>query len=463
MTAFSNSAAQRDIESLIHPYTNMVRHKDKGPLIIARGEGVRVFDDRGKPYIEALAGLWCVSFGWGEKELVKAATKQMEALGFYHGFTHKSANPMIDLAEKLKAIAPVPMSKVFFANSGSEANDTQVKLVWYINNALGRPKKKKIISRIKAYHGVTIAAASLTGLPNNHRDFDLPIAGILHADCPHHYRFAEAGESEEAFATRMADNLEALILKEGPETVAAFIAEPIMGAGGVILPPKTYFPKIQAVLRKYDVLMIADEVITGFGRTGNMFGCQTFGIEPDSISVAKAVTSAYLPLSAVLLNEKMASALIQNSGKIGVFGHGFTYSGHPVAAAVGVRTLELMEERNLLGHVRKVAPRFQKRLAALGDHPLVGEARGVGLIGGIELVADKKSKRAFAPAGPVGLHLAERAQENGVIVRNMIDVIGFCPPLIISEAEIDEMFDRVTKALDETLDHVSRNDLARAA
>jgi len=463
MTAFSNSAAERDIQSLIHPYTNMVRHKDVGPLIIARGEGVRVYDDRGKPYIEALAGLWCVSFGWGEKELIKAATKQMEALGFYHGFTHKSAGPMIDLAEKLKAIAPVPMSKVFFANSGSEANDTQVKLVWYINNALGRPKKKKIISRIKGYHGVTVAAASLTGLPNNHRDFDLPIAGILHADCPHHYRFAEAGESEEQFATRMADNLEKLIIKEGPETVAAFIAEPIMGAGGVILPPKTYFPKIQAVLRKYDVLMIADEVITGFGRTGNMFGCQTFDIQPDSISVAKAVTSAYLPLSAVLLSDKMAAPLIQNSGKIGVFGHGFTYSGHPVAAAVGVRTLELMEERDLLGHVRKVAPRFQKRLAQIGQHPLVGEARGVGLIGGLELVADKKTKRAFAPAGPVGSHLSERAQANGVIVRNMIDVIGLCPPLIISEAEIDEMFDRVTKALDETLDHVSKNGLAQAA
>ncbi|MBM3556195.1 MAG: aspartate aminotransferase family protein [Alphaproteobacteria bacterium] len=461
MNVISNSAARRDIESLVHPYTNLRKHEQVGPTIITKGKGVRVFDDRGKGYIEGLAGLWCVSLGWGEEELIAAATEAMRNVGFYHTFAHKSAMPTIDLADRLKQIAPFAVDKVFFANSGSEANDSQVKLVWYINNALGRPRKKKIISRIKAYHGVTIASASLTGLPNNHRDFDLPIAGILHADCPHHYRFAEAGESEEAFATRLAGNLEKLILKEDPETVAAFIAEPIMGAGGVIVPPATYFQKIQAVLRKYDVLMIVDEVITGFARTGNMWGSTTFGIEPDSMSLAKAVTSAYLPLSAVLMGEKMVKPLYDNSAKIGVFGHGFTYSGHPVPAAVGLKTIELMERRDIVGHVRKVMPLFQKRLRALADHPLVGEVRGVGLIGAIELVADKKTKRSFEIKNAVAAHCAGRCEHHGLIVRPLLDTIALCPPLIITEAEIDEVFAMLSKALDDTLDHVSRNDLAK--
>src|SRR4029453_13357646 len=269
-------------------------------------------------------------------------------------------------------ITPVPTSKVFFCNSGSEANDTQVKLVWYMNNALGRPNKKKIASRLKAYHGVTIASASLTGLPNNHRDFDLPIANILHTDCPHHYRFAEAGESEEAFASRCAANLEKLILAEGPETIAPFIPEPVMGAGGVIVPPKTYFEKIQPILRKYDILLIADEVICGFGRTGNMFGSETFGIKPDIIPVAKALSSSYLPISAAIINEKVYAAVRDNSGKIGTFGHGHTYSVHPVSAAVALETLKIYEERDIMSQVRRVAPALQNALRRLAGHPLVG-------------------------------------------------------------------------------------------
>jgi 4-aminobutyrate--pyruvate transaminase len=345
---------------------------------------------------------------------------------------------------------PVKMSKVFFNNSGSEANDTAMKLVWYYNNALGRPRKKKIISRLKAYHGVTVATASLTGLTPNHRDFDLPIANIRHADCPHHYRYAHPGESEEDFATRLAESLDLQIQREDPETVAAFIAEPVMGAGGVILPPRTYFEKIQRVLKKHDVLLIADEVICGFGRTGNMFGSETYGLKPDILTLAKAVSSAYLPLSATIISEDIYQAMLKQSDKLGAFSHGFTYSGHPVCCAVALEALNIYAERDMIGQVRKVAPRFQQGLQRLAAHPLVGEARGVGLIGAIELVRDKASKASFDASQGVAASVGAICQENGLIVRPLAgDVIALCPPLIVTEAEIDEIWRRVGKALDE--------------
>ncbi|AWJ90730.1 aspartate aminotransferase family protein [Azospirillum baldaniorum] len=443
-----NSAASRDKAYFLHPYTNLHAHETQGPLIIERGEGVRVFDDSGKEYIEGLASLWCVSLGWGEERLVEAATRQMRKLPTYHVFGHKSHEPGIDLAERLIKLAPVPMSKVFFANSGSEANDTAVKLVWYYNNALGRPEKKKILSRVKAYHGVTVATASLTGLVNNHRDFDLPIARIQHTDCPHHYRFAEPGESEEDFATRLAESLEALILAEGPETIAAMFAEPVMGAGGVIVPPATYFAKIQPILKKYDILLVADEVICGFGRTGNFWGSQTMGMQPDILTCAKQLSSGYLPISAVMVSDAVYRACVEESKKIGTFGHGYTYSAHPVAAAVAIETLKIYEERDLVGHVRAVAPLFQRRLKALADHPLVGEARGVGLIGALELVADKETKTPFDPVGRAGAVVNGLSQENGLIIRAMGDSVAVCPPLVIGEEDINRMFDRLTTALD---------------
>ncbi|MBI3451659.1 MAG: aminotransferase class III-fold pyridoxal phosphate-dependent enzyme [Rhodospirillales bacterium] len=318
MTPRGNSLASRDIASLVHPYTNLKVHEKEGPLVITRGEGIYIYDETGKQFIEGLAGLWSTSLGFNEPRLVAAATRQLEKLPTYHIFAHKSHDVAIELAERLLALAPVPMSKVFFANSGSEANDTAIKLVWYYNNALGRPRKKKIISRQRAYHGVTVATASLTGLPNNHRDFDLPIANILFADCPHHYGFAEPGESEDAFAGRLADNLEKLIQREDPDTIAAFIAEPVMGAGGVIVPPAAYFAKIQPVLKKYDILFIVDEVICGFGRTGKMFGTQTFDLKPDMITVAKALSSAYLPISALMVSEPIWQTMVKESEKIGV-------------------------------------------------------------------------------------------------------------------------------------------------
>ena len=458
-----NSAAAMDIASHLHPYTNARKHETEGPMVITEGKGIFVYDDQGKEYIEGLAGLWYAALGFSEERLAQAAAEQLRRLPCYHSFAHKSPLPTIELAAKLIEIAPVPMSKVFFANSGSEANDTMIKMVWYYNNALGRPEKKKIISRIKAYHGVTVATASLTGLPYNHRDFDLPIANMLHTSCPHHYRFGQPGESEEDFATRCADELEQLILDEGPETIAAFIGEPVMGAGGVIMPPRTYWDKIQAVLRKYDVLLVADEVICGFGRTGNLFGCQTFNIKPDIITMAKALSSGYLPISAVLISDPVYQTIADNTAKIGTFGHGFTYSGHPVPAAVALETLKIYEERDIVGHVRQVGPRLQEGLRRYADHPMVGEVRGVGLIAGVELVADRASKATFDPPGRVGGYFAERAQAHGLIIRNLMDVIALCPPLIITEDQIDSLVERFARALDDTASWVEHEGLASVA
>ncbi len=458
-----NSVASRDIAHYLHSYTNLKKHETDGPLVVNGGKGIYIQDEAGKQYIEGMAGLWCASLGFSEERLVEAAIAALRRLPYYHTFGGKTTEIGVDLAEKLLSTAPVPMSKVFFANSGSEANDSVVKLVWYYNNALDRPAKKKILARTKGYHGVTVASASLTGLPNNHRDFDLPIANIMHVDCPHHYRFGEPGESEEAFATRMADNLEKRILAEGPETVAAFIAEPVMGAGGVILPPAGYFEKVQAVLKKYDILMIADEVICGFGRTGNMWGCQTFGIKPDILVCAKALSSAYLPISAVMISEPIYQAMVRQSEKIGVFAHGFTYSGHPVSSAVALETLKIYEERDIVGHVQAVAPKMQKWIRSFADRPLVGECRGTGLIGAIELVADKATHAPFDPKLGVGAYLAQRAQEGGLILRAMGDAIGFCPPLIITGDELDEMFRRFDKALGETEKWLAGQGLAKVA
>ncbi|HLB80947.1 MAG TPA: aspartate aminotransferase family protein [Dongiaceae bacterium] len=463
MTVLPNSAAARDIAYHLHPYTDLVKHEAEGPLIITGGKGIHVIDENGKPYIEGLAGLWCASLGFGEERLVQAAAAQMRKLPYYHSFAHKTPNVVVDLAERLVKMAPVPMSHAFFANSGSEANDTVVKMVWYYNNALGRPRKKKIISRLKGYHGVTVASASLTGLPNNHRDFDLPIANILHTDCPHYYRFGQPGESEEDFASRLAASLEKLIRDEGPDTIAAFIAEPVQGAGGVIVPPRTYFEKIQPILKKHDILFIADEVICGFGRTGNMFGTETFRLQPDFITVAKALSAAYLPISAVLINQKLYEAIRDNSGRIGTFGHGYTYSGHPVSAAVALETLKIYEERDIVAHVRRVAPDLQRGLRQFSGHPLVGEVRGVGLVAAVELVRDKATRASFDPKLGVGPYLVRRAQEHGLLIRPLADSIAFCPPLIITEEQISDLTTRFGRALDDTLAWVGEQGLASVA
>ena len=450
MRPISNFAA-RDVEALLHPTTNLLAHRGTGPLVLERAEGVHIYDSSGKRYIEGLAGLWCTGLGYGNEELVETAREQMSRLSFTHLFGGRSHEPAIALAEKIKAISPVPASKVFFTNSGSEANDTQVKLAWYYNNVRGQPKRKKIIARQRGYHGTTVASASLSGLGVFHADFDLPIAGVLHTDCPHHWKYAQAGESEEAYATRLARNLEDMIEREGPETIAAFIAEPVMGAGGVLIPPATYFEKVQAVLARHDIAFIADEVICGFARTGNWWGSQTFGIQPSTVTMAKAVTSAYVPMGALTVPEHVYETLVEASGKHGVFAHGFTYSGHPLACAVALKTIEIYERIKIVEHVRRVAPIFLLRLRALADHPLVGEARGVGLIGGLELVKDKRSKQSFDAKLGVGAKAARLAEKEGVLCRAVGgDTVALCPPLIIDGAEINAMFDCVTRALDRT-------------
>ncbi len=455
-----SNAQMRDVQSVLHPYTNLVKFRDTGPLILEKGQGVRVYDEQGKDYIEAMAGLWCTALGWGENELADVAAEQMRKMAFGHLFGGRSHEPAIALAEKLKEVAPFPVGKVFFANSGSEANDTQIKLYWYAANARGQTKKKKILSRIKAYHGVTLASASLTGLANNHKSFDLPFDFARHADCPHFYRNGDPGETEQQFSQRMAANLNALIEREDPATIAAMIVEPVMGAGGVIMPPDGYFDAITRVLDKHAIPLIDDEVITGFGRTGEWFGCGTYGFEPESMSIAKALSSAYLPISAVLLSPELSEIIEQESGKIGTFGHGFTYTGHPVAAAVALRTIEIYQRRDMVGHVRHVAPLFQKRLKALADHPLVGEAVGVGLIGAVELVADKQTKKSFEGTRQAAATLAGFAQQEGLIVRALLgDRIAFCPPLVISEAEIGELFDRFERALKKSLDWATKEKL----
>ncbi len=464
MSLKPGSLAARDAAAILHPMVNPAVIEERGALMMERGKGVYVWDSEGRQYLEGLAGLWCTSLGYGNEELAQAAYTQISQLSFQHMFNGKSHEPGMLLAEKLKQMVPVEnASKVFFGCSGSDANDTQIKLIWFYNNALGRPHKKKIIGRLKGYHGITLAAGSLTGLPAMHNQWDLPLDGrFIHTDCPHHYRFAQDGESEEDFASRLANNLEQLILREGPDTVAAFIAEPVMAAGGVLVPPRTYFEKIQAVLSRYDVLFIADEVVCGFGRTGQPFGSQTFNIKPDTITLAKALTSAYQPLSAVVIPEKMYGPIAEAGKKLGTIGHGYTYSGHPVCAAVALKTLEIYQRDRLFERVTALAPQFQRRLRSFLDHPLVGEVRGVGLLGALEFVSNKTTKAGFTPYGSIGTYCFERCHAHGLIPRNVGDGIALCPPIIITEAQIDEMFDKLSLALDDTLDYVSRQGLLAA-
>ena len=448
------SSHEREQQYYLNPFTNLPQRETNPSLVVKRGKGVYVYDEDGREYLEGLSGLWCCSLGFSEERLAKVAYQQMRDLPYYHSFTGKIPAVTVELAERLVDLAPASLSRVIFANSGSESNDTAVKIVWYYNNALGRPEKKKIIARQRGYHGVTVVAGSLTGLSYAQDGFDLPVDRFRHTDCPHHYRHANPGESEEDFATRMAENLDKLITTEGPETIAAFIAEPIQGAGGVIVPPATYFDKIQSVLKKHEVLMIADEVICGFGRTGNMFGSQTYNITPDLMTVAKQLSAAYLPISGLLVSEQVFDALSEQSGKLGQFGHGYTYSGHPVPAAVALETLKIYEEREIVARVQELHPKLKAGLSELGNHPLVGHHRCVGLIGGLEIVEDKASKQSFEASKKVAAFIAKRAQEHGLIVRPLPgDIVACCPPLIISEAEIDQFMERLGKALDDAAQH----------
>ena len=451
------------MSALIYPTTNLKQQGEK--LSIERGEGVYVYDNNGKQYLEGLAGLWCTSLGYGNQELIETTTEQMSKLAYSHMFGGKTHQMGTALAEKLAEMVPVENAKVFFGNSGSDANDTHIKLLRYYFNAIGKPEKRKIIARDRSYHGVTVASASLTGLVPNHTHFDLPFdaLGILRTDAPHYLRGRLQGESEADFVERITNNLEKLILAEGPETIAAFIAEPITGASGVIVPPEGYYERVQAILAKYDILFWADEVITGFGRTGKPFGCETMDIEkPALMTLAKQLSSAYMPISASVVRGDIYEAMVEPSAQVGVFGHGYTYSGHPVAAAVSLKTLEIYQRDNLFGHAAEVGDYMQQKLRALMDHPLVGEVRGKGMIAAVEMVANKETKEAFA-GGAVGAFAQQACQDHGLIVRAVAgSSIAFCPPLIASTAQIDEMVEKFSKALDDTLAYVVREGLRSA-
>ncbi len=451
------SLEEMDKQSFLHPYTALNTHQEEGSSIIASGKGVIVTDRQGKRYIDGMAGLWCVNIGWGHKEVVQAIAEQAENLAYYHSFFSMGTEAPIFLADRILRLAPDNMSKIFFGNSGSDANDTNVKLVWYYNNLRGKPEKQKIISRQRAYHGVTVASASLTGLPSLHTAFNLPLPMILHTETPHYWRNAEPGMSERDYSKWCAQKLEDMILAEGPETVGAFIAEPVMGAGGVLIPPDGYFPEIQKVLRKYDVLMIADEVITGFGRTGNWFACETYDIEPDIMTIAKGMTSAYVPMSGSMISEQIWQVIREGAPDVGYFAHGYTYTGHPVAAAAAMANIGIMERLDLPKKCAEIGAYFQRRLREeVGDHPLVGEVRGEHLLAAVELVADQKTKREFEESQTVGPRLSKYAIEAGLIVRSLplSTAISFSPPLVISESEVDEALAHFTTALNRLTDEL---------
>jgi 4-aminobutyrate--pyruvate transaminase len=452
-----NSAEARDVLFHLHSQTNPTLHAEVGPLVITRGDGVHIYDAQGKRYLEAMAGLWCTSLGFSNKRLTAAATAAYEKLGFYHTFSHKAPEAVIDLAEALVGLSPIPDAQAYFATSGSEATETMVKLAWVYHAARGKPGKRKIIGRDRGFHGSTIVAASMCGLPKMHREFGLPLPGFLHTHCPDPYRGPREGETLAAFSDRLAADLEAMIQAEGPETIAAFIAEPINAAGGIVVPPQDYFAKVEAVLRRHDILILADEVVCGFARTGNWFGCQTVGMTPDMMALAKGLSSSYFPISAVLLGRPVRDAVAEFNKSGDVFGHGFTNSGHPVGSAVALETLHIYREMDAVGHVRRVGARLRAGLDRIAaDSTIVGQVRGAGLMFGVELVADPATKTPFGPEVKVGSVFDAHALENGLIIRAMGDTIGLCPPLIITEAEVDELLGLFARTLKSVEAAVSR-------
>ena len=449
------SLPEMDRNAMLHPMTDLSAYAHgqiAGPRIIDTAEGVSIVDRDGRRYLDGFGGLYCVNVGYGRAEVADAIADQARRLAYYHVYAGNSNEPSIRLADRLIAMSPKGMSKVYFGLSGSDANETNVKIVWYYNNVLGRPEKKKIIARHRAYHGATIMAGSLTGLEVFHKAFDLPVDRVLRTTAPHHYREAEPGATEQAFAQKCAQDLEELILREDPATVAAFIGEPMMGSGGIVPPPEGYWQAIQPVLDKYDILLIADEVVCGFGRLGSDFGSLHYGIKPDLMTVAKGLTSAYAPLSAAIIGERVWKVLEEGSAKFGPFAHGYTYSGHPIGAAAALANLNIIERERLAENAATVGRHIMKRLhEGLDDHPLVGEVRGEGLLFAVEIVADKAARRSFDPALKVGARLSALCLDNGLIARAMPggDILGFAPPLVITNSEADKLVDITLAATDD--------------
>ncbi len=460
----SRRLAELDKATVLHPVTSIKEQQRSGPFVVQSGSGSTVVDADGKRYLDAAAGLWCVNVGYGREELARAAADEMRRLGFFHTFGASSNEPQILLAERVLRLlreeaGATQLARVFFGCSGSDANDTQIKLVRYYNNLRGLPRKKKIVSRRGAYHGLTVASGSLTAIPIYHRAFDLPIEGVLHTSTPHAYRGAAQGEDEEAYAASLAAELEALLEREGADTIAAFIAEPIMGTGGVLVPPRGYFERIQPILRRHDILFIVDEVICGFGRLGAWFGTGCYGLQPDLVTLAKGLTSAYFPMSAVVVSDAVWRVLEAGSEELGVFAHGFTYSGHPVGGAVGLANLDLIESEGLVENSARMGALLRTLLEErLADHPFVGEIRGRGLMQGVEFVADRETREPFPPAVAFHRAVMARAREGGLLVRALPfgDVISFSPPLCVTEAEVERIVAIFAEAVEATAAKVAR-------
>ncbi|MFK4380854.1 aminotransferase [Bradyrhizobium sp. USDA 223] len=452
--------AEFDRSSVLHPFTQLkdfATGKLGDPTIVAGGKGIRIEDAQGHSYIDGFAGLYCVNIGYGRNEVAEAIARQAYKLAYYHTYAAHTTEELAILSNRLTKMAPGAASKVFFGLSGSDANETQAKLVWYYNNLRGYPKKKKIISRERGYHGCSVISGSMTGMSFYHDHMDLPFPGVLHTSVPHHYWGAERGETEQSFSRRRAAELEALILREGPETIGAFIAEPVLGTGGIIPPPAGYWTEIQAVLRRYDILLIADEVICGFGRTGADFGSTLYDMEPDLVTVAKGLTSGYMPLSGAIVGEKVYNVMEEAADRVGAFSHGYTYSGHPIAAAAANAVLDIVEKEHLTDRARVVGVHFLKRLnERFSQLEIVGEVRGVGLLGAVEFVADRQTKRRFDAQLKVGARISKAARDRGLIARAMPhgDILGFAPPLVVSEAEIDEIVDLAYRATKQVMDEL---------
>ncbi|MGF7158763.1 L-2,4-diaminobutyrate transaminase [Rhodoligotrophos appendicifer] len=451
----SNELAAWDRDHFFHPSTPMGTHaRGESPArVITGGEGVRIRDSAGKVSIDAFAGLYCVNVGYGRTEISDAIAEQARQLAYYHAYAGHGTEVSIRLAKMIIDRAPDGMSRVYFGLGGSDANETNIKLIWYYNNVLGRPEKKKIISRWRGYHGSGVMTGSLTGLELFHNAFDLPRAPILHTEAPYYFRREDRSMSEEQFSQHCADKLEEMILAEGPDTVAAFIGEPVLGTGGIVPPPMGYWQKIQAVLKKYDVLLVADEVVTGFGRLGTMFGSDHYGMTPDLITIAKGLTSAYAPLSGVIVAEGMWKVLVQGSDRMGALGHGWTYSAHPICAAAGVANLELIDTLGLVENAGTVGAYFRKQLAeALGGHAHVGDVRGDGMLAAVEFVEDKPDRRFFDASRKVGPQIASALAERGVIGRAMPqgDILGFAPPLCLTREDADIIVKAAADAVEST-------------
>ncbi|WP_035664668.1 aminotransferase [Bradyrhizobium sp. Ec3.3] len=453
--------AEQDRSTVLHPFTQLkdfATGKLGDPTIVTGGKGIRIEDAQGRTYIDGFAGLYCVNIGYGRAEVAEAIARQAYNLAYYHAYAAHTTEELARLSDRLVRMAPGKPSKVFYGMSGSDANETQAKLVWYYNNLRGHPRKKKIISRERGYHGCSVISGSMTGMSFYHDHMDLPFPGVLHTGAPHHYWGAEPGESEEDFSRRRAAELEALIVKEGPETVGAFIAEPVLGTGGITPPPSGYWREIQSVLSRYDVLLIADEVICGFGRTGANFGSLLYGMEPDLVTVAKGLTSGYVPLSGAIVGERVYAVMEEAADRIGSFSHGYTYSGHPIAAAAANAVLDIVEKERLSDRAKSVGAHFQKRLKeCFAQLEIVGEVRGVGLLGAVEFVADRQTKRRFDADLKVGARISKAARDRGLIARAMPhgDILGFAPPLVVSESEIDEIVDLAYRATKQVMDELA--------